>query len=127
MLAATFLNSASWGQKTGRYETDYQSLRRWQLVDADFAQGHGEHFGAWFLPVPAPGSSLTPGQSGKYLLNTGGGNEFTLGGYDGKTNAFTNLSAVISTDFGDWTGDGLRWDRRRMAACCRSAGSQITG
>ena len=58
MLAATFLNNASWGQKTGRYETSDKSLRRWKLVDADFAQGHGENGGAWFLPVPGEKTAL---------------------------------------------------------------------
>ena len=103
MLAATFLNNASWAQSTGRYETTDKTLQKWRLVDADFAQGHGEHSGAWFLPVP--GSGLTPGQTGRYLLNVGGGNEFVVGDYDGHTNAFTNLSSVISTDFGLFSGD----------------------
>lgn len=103
MLAATFLNNASWGQKTGRYETADKSLKKWKLVDAEFATGFSEHGGAWFLPVP--GSGLISGQSGRYLLNVGGGNEFVVGDYNGHTNTFTNLSTVIHTDFGLWSAD----------------------
>ena len=104
MLAATFLNNASWGQKTGRYEASDNSLRSWKLVDADFAQGHGENGGAWFLPVPGS-RRLTAGQTGRYMLNVGGGDEFVVGDYNGVTNAFTNLSAVTSIDFGLWSAD----------------------
>ena len=108
MLADTVLNNQSWTQRTGRYETTDRSLRSWRLADADFAEGRGEHDGAWFLPVP--GSGISPGQSGRYLLNVGGGNEFVVGEYDGRTNAFSNTSQLISTDFGqfsaDWTAVG---------------------
>ena len=108
-LATIFLNNASWRQRIGRFVATNHTLHHWKLADPYFAGGRfSEHDGAWLLPVP--GSGVEPGDSGRYLLNAGGGDEFVLGDYDGRSNTFTNTSAVQRMDFGlysaDWTAVG---------------------
>jgi hypothetical protein len=144
-LAYTILNNKTdahgWWARTGRYIARRgTSLRSWRLADPSFAllaSSKGwpdgtpavENSGGWFLPVP--GSGLTPGQTGRYLLNSGGGDEFVLGDYNGHTNQFTNLSAVQHTDFArfstDWTAVGNAHGRMFTTGWLQEAGRLCPG
>ena len=137
-LAQTLLNNKTnehgWWDRLGRYVAKDKSLRSWKLVDPSFASLPDgtpvvETGGGWFLPVP--GSGLTPGQTGRYLLNSGGGDEFVLGDFNGHTNQFTNLSVVQHTDFArfstDWTAVGIANGRMLQTGWLQEAGRLCPG